>query len=80
MSILLLRITTFLKSLWFHVWAGFPKSTQVEIDRRWNICIYCENFDRVNNQCGICGCNLSNKKHFLNKLAWADQKCPIEKW
>ena len=25
------KIKTFLKSLWFHVWSGFPKSTQEEI-------------------------------------------------
>lgn len=80
MSRLLLRIKIFLKSLWFHVWAGFPKSSQKEIDRRWQICIYCDQFDRVNNQCGVCGCNLSNKKQFMNKLAWADQECPLEKW
>jgi hypothetical protein len=28
----------------------------------------------------MCGCNVNDKKIFLNKLAWADQKCPLEKW
>jgi hypothetical protein len=28
----------------------------------------------------VCGCAISNKKIFLNKLAWADQECPIGKW
>jgi hypothetical protein len=27
-----------------------------------------------------CGCNINNKKIFMNKLAWADQKCPLGKW
>ena len=76
----LLKIKTFLKSLWFHIWSGFPKSTQKEIDRRWGICISCDQFDKENNQCSICGCNLSQKKEFMNKLAWADQECPIKRW
>jgi uncharacterized paraquat-inducible protein A len=76
----LFKIKTFLKSLWFHVWSGFPKSTQKEIDRRWNICISCDQFDKENHQCSICGCNLSQKKEFMNKLAWADQECPLKKW
>jgi hypothetical protein len=28
----------------------------------------------------VCGCNLSSRKIFMNKLAWADQKCPLDKW
>lgn len=28
----------------------------------------------------MCGCNVNNKKIFLNKLAWADQECPLGKW
>jgi uncharacterized paraquat-inducible protein A len=76
----LLKIKTFLKSLFFHVWAGFPKTSQQEIEHRWQICISCDQFDQINTQCGICGCNLSRKKEFMNKLAWADQECPIGKW
>jgi uncharacterized paraquat-inducible protein A len=78
--LIFIRIKTFLKSLFFHVYSGFPKSSQQEIDRRWFICITCDQFDKINSQCSVCGCNLSRKKQFLNKLAWADQKCPIDKW
>lgn len=28
----------------------------------------------------MCGCNVNRKKVFLNKLAWADQECPLGKW
>jgi hypothetical protein len=28
----------------------------------------------------VCGCNVNTKKVFLNKLAWADQECPLGKW
>jgi uncharacterized paraquat-inducible protein A len=80
MSHLSLRLITFLKSLWFHIWLGFPKSSQKEINERYNICLSCKDFDSKNSQCTICGCNINNKKIFLNKLAWADQECPIGKW
>lgn len=72
------RLFIFVKSLWFHMWAGFPKSPQKEIDRRYKICKSCHLFK--NDQCLDCGCNVSNKKIFLNKLAWLDQECPIKKW
>lgn len=75
-----MRILTFLKSLWWHIWLGFPKSTQNQIDSRFSICSSCDMYDRINSQCLICGCYINNKRIFLNKLAWADQKCPIDKW
>jgi glycosyltransferase involved in cell wall biosynthesis len=28
----------------------------------------------------MCGCNINDQQIYLNKLAWADQKCPISKW
>ena len=80
MTLTIIKIKTFLRSLWFHVNAGLPKSSQEEINRRFNICVACEKYDSIKSQCKICGCNLSNKKIFLNKLAWADQKCPEGKW
>jgi hypothetical protein len=77
---MLLRIKTFLKSLLFHIHAGLPKSSQAEINRRYDICISCDSFDALHSQCKQCGCNINNKKIFMNKLAWADQKCPLNKW
>lgn len=74
------KIKTFIKSLFWHVWAGFPKSSQAEIDRRLDICKSCDMFDQNNSQCLVCGCNINNKKMFMNKLAWADQKCPLDRW
>ena len=74
------KIKTFLKSLWFHVWSGFPKSTQSEINFRYSICLLCDSFDKQHSECSECGCNINNKKIFMNKLAWADQECPIGKW
>lgn len=75
------KIKTFFKSLFFHVWAGFPKSTQSEIDFRFNICKNeCDMFNLKDSSCMICGCNVNQRKIFMNKLAWADQECPLGKW
>jgi uncharacterized paraquat-inducible protein A len=77
---LILKFKTFLKSLWFHISSGLPKSTQEEINYRYSICLACEKFKKNKSECGVCGCNINRKKVFLNKLAWADQECPIHKW
>ena len=77
---ILTKIKNFIKSLAFHIWAGFPKANAKEIDYRYQICFNCEEFIKQENMCGICGCNITNKKQFLNKLAWADQECPLKKW
>jgi uncharacterized paraquat-inducible protein A len=74
------RLITFSKSLLFHIWSGFPKSSQAQINARYLICLSCDSFDKQNEQCLECGCNINNKKIFMNKLAWADQQCPLNKW
>lgn len=74
------KIITFLKSLIFHVYAGAPKSSKELIYQRYNTCLLCDSLDRINSQCLQCGCNINNKQIFMNKLAWADQKCPLGKW
>lgn len=76
----LIKLQTFIKSLLFHVWAGFPKSTLAEIYYRYDICQQCERFDKERSECMECGCSINNKKIFMNKLAWADQECPLQKW
>jgi hypothetical protein len=76
----LIRLQTFLKSLLWHISNGLPKSSKQQINYRFSICSDCEFYDGVNDQCLHCGCNISNKSIFLNKLAWADQQCPINKW
>jgi len=74
------KIKTFIKSLFFHVWAGFPKSTQQQINERYNICLSCDMYNTKDSTCMMCGCNVNQKKIFMNKLAWADQSCPLQKW
>lgn len=76
----ILKIQIFLKSLFFHIYRGFPKSTIKEISDRYSICLKCDEFDSNKSECMVCGCNINQKRIFLNKLAWADQECPIGKW
>lgn len=77
---MLTKIKTFIKSLFWHIYNGFPKSSQDLINARYSICLECDLYDSKNKQCLECGCNINQEKVFLNKLAWADQKCPINKW
>jgi hypothetical protein len=74
------KLKNFVKSLWFHIGYGLPKCSQEQINNRHKICIQCDFYDIKNQECLQCGCNISNRRIFLNKLAWADQKCPIDKW
>lgn len=74
------KISRFLYALFWHIVSGFPTCSQLEINERFNICIQCEHMDKQKSTCKICGCNLSKNKEFMNKLAWADQECPIQKW
>jgi len=77
---MLLKIKTFLVSLYWHINRGMPKSSQQEIDRRFSICVSCEYYNQQEQECGVCGCNINRRKIFMNKLAWADQECPEHKW
>ena len=77
---MLLKIKNFLFSLFWHTYRGFPKSSQELINQRYSICNNCEFFSKQISQCLVCGCNINNKKIFMNKLAWADQACPKKKW
>lgn len=74
------KIKNFVKALWFHIGYGLPKCSQEQINKRHLICLECDFYDLKNKECLQCGCNISNRRIFLNKLAWADQKCPIDKW
>lgn len=76
----LAKIRRFIRALLFHIGAGMPKSTQDQINHRYLICLSCDSFDKNNAQCMECGCNINNKRIFMNKLAWADQQCPLNKW
>jgi hypothetical protein len=75
---LMQKVLNFTKSATKHAMVGSPKCTDEQIHHRYNICTQCEFFQ--NNICTKCGCNLVREKIYMNKLAWADQSCPIGKW
>lgn len=81
------RVANFTKAAIAHQLAGNPTCTQEQIDERLAVCQTCELFrrDTKRPEIGICthkdcGCNVSRENVYLNKLAWADQECPIGKW
>lgn len=81
------RLKNFSKSAFKHVKTGRKKCTQEQIDYRFSICKDCPLFEIKNKKTGFglcthkdCGCNINTEKKFFNKLAWADQECPIKKW
>lgn len=76
----LYKIKNFGYSLFWHIYRGFPKSSQKLINERLSICQKCDVFDSIGSKCLVCGCNITNQKIFMNKLAWKDQKCPKNKW
>lgn len=72
------KVLNFTKAATKHALAGNPKCTNEQINERYNICSQCEFFQ--NNTCTKCGCALLRDKIYMNKLAWADQSCPVGKW
>jgi hypothetical protein len=63
-----------------HVARGAPSCTQQQIDTRLAICRACPLFDGSICRHADCGCRIGQQRKFLNKLAWADQSCPLGKW
>ena len=74
------KVLTFFKSFIRHGYKGMPKADVFTINTRHDICFSCDSFDLKNSQCLECGCYISKKEEFLNKLAWEDQECPLDKW
>lgn len=74
------KICRFIYAFFWHMISGFPTCSKKEIQERYTICVVCDKFDKTKSICNVCGCNLSNRKEFMNKLAWADQQCPENKW
>jgi uncharacterized paraquat-inducible protein A len=74
------KAKNFTRSLTNHIGRGMPKSSQDTIDKRFSICQTCSSYDEKNSECTVCGCNVNNQKIFMNKLAWEDSHCPLNKW
>lgn len=84
---LLTRAKNFAVATVKHVANGSPQASAETIQKRLEICKACPLFKSENEEKTIgicthehCGCNIRQEQIFLNKLAWADQKCPIDSW
>lgn len=83
---LLQRIINFAAAAAKHAIAGNPVVTEEQLKQRLDICQQCPLFKRNQTDVGgvcthsSCGCNVQDNLDYLNKIAWADQECPIGKW
>ena len=68
------QIQNFSKALFNHTINGFQYVSAEAKNDRLSICNNCENYEKVNKMCNICGCFLEIK------TGWASEKCPIDKW
>jgi hypothetical protein len=70
---------------------GMQRCTEEEMDERIEICKGSEDkgipkcefyIDRGDGSgdCSACGCRLSSKRIYLNKIAWKNETCPKNKW
>jgi hypothetical protein len=80
------RLTNFTKAVVEHVRNGNQVVSQDVMRSRLAICRECPLFKTKMNEVGgictheSCGCTIQDNLNYLNKIAWADQKCPIDKW
>ena len=74
------RVGAFGVSSMQHLAKGMPTCTQEQINNRLSICEKNECGAFTGTHCQKCGCGCSKNAKFLNKLAWADQECPVGLW
>ncbi len=74
------RGLNFARAATMHALRGAPHASQETIDARLAICQACDFYNGQTCTHKDCGCNAGRTRRFLNKLAWADQQCPIGKW
>lgn len=76
------RVVNFTLAAIAHLVRGNPTCDQEQIDQRLKVCRACQWFSAELQMCQHpqCGCSINSERRFLNKLAWADQACPVGKW
>lgn len=72
------KLTNFSVALAKHIATGLRTCTQEQIDRRFQKCANCELFSGAICTHEDCGCGIEAEGKFLNKIGWADQRCPKE--
>ena len=74
------KSTNFTKAVTKHILNSGKYASEEEIARRFTICQNCPLFNGKICVHEKCGCNVSQEKKFLNKLSWASEQCPLDKW
>lgn len=80
------KVVNFLAASTKHAIAGNPVVREEVMKQRLEICRACPLFKANGNEVGgvcthsSCGCNIQDNLNYLNKIAWADQECPIGSW
>lgn len=80
------KARNFVKAAVKHVACGRPQATDEQVAERFAVCQGCELFEDTGEGTGKCrhpSCGCALKKvgvKGMNKLRWADQSCPLEKW
>ena len=83
---MLKKIVNFVSAAANHAVLGNPTVSPEILEKRLAICRGCELFKPNQSDAGgvcthnSCGCNIKDNVQYLNKLAWADQECPLKKW
>lgn len=76
------QIVNFGQALINHELAGRPLVSEEVRKERFEICKKCPAGLYQEEMCkhSSCGCPISDKEGYRNKLSWADQKCPLGYW
>ena len=83
---LLQKIKNFTRAATGHLANGNPTVTEEQLKRRLEICKSCVLFKPLQDGLGgtcmhnSCGCSIKDTLDYMNKIAWADQECPVSKW
>lgn len=85
---LLQKIENFTLAAGEHLKNGSPMVSEEVVKERLDICKNCPAKLYRNMENGIggvcihesCGCSVKDSVEYFNKLAWADQKCPLGYW
>lgn len=76
------KIVNFVPAAISHAIKGNPTVSEDKMRERLSICKGCQLYDKIKEICthSSCGCPIKDNLEYRNKIAWADQECPIGLW
>lgn len=72
------QLVSFVGAMLRHIVTGCPVTTTHARQLRLAICRACSYYD--GSRCSKCGCGVKTHAAFIDKLGWAEQRCPVGKW